>query len=151
VNLLDLARTALNEREADYPSVATPVEAEVRRLFTIVSEDWPGDEKVDGLAWALEDQEAALRSFRLLIPEREIARPPAPADDGMRTCRECLNLALSGRCRAAERGESFGKGIATSVRYEPGMPDRPQRCGAYVPGPSDPDRRSGRERWPWLY
>ena len=28
-------------------------------------------------------------------------------------------------------------------------PDRPQRCAGYAPGPADPDRRTGAERWPW--
>lgn len=63
----------------------------------------------------------------------------------MRTCRQCANLAPSGRYLAAWRGESFGVGIAVSRRYEPSAPDVPQRCGAYAPGPDDPDRRTGRE------
>ncbi len=45
--------------------------AEVRRLFDVVAADWPADEKRDGLAWALADPDGALRSFRLLVAERE--------------------------------------------------------------------------------
>jgi len=45
--------------------------AEVRRLFGVISADWPADEKRDGLAWALADPDGALRSFRLLVAERE--------------------------------------------------------------------------------
>ena len=45
--------------------------AEVRCLFAVVAADWPADEKRDGLAWAREDLDGALRSFRLLVAERE--------------------------------------------------------------------------------
>jgi hypothetical protein len=63
--------------------------------------------------------------------------------DDRRTCRQCANLAKSGRCRAAGRGELLG----TAKRYTP-PPDTPRRCEGYAPGASDPDRRPGRERWP---
>ena len=43
-----------------------------------------------------------------------------------------------------------GTGIAIGRSFIPIEPDRPQRCAAYVPGSGDADRRSGRERWPWL-
>lgn len=73
-----------------------------------------------------------------------------PHDNGMRTCRGCANLSPAGRCLAALRRESFGPGMAVARNYRP-MPDVPQRCGPYAPRPGDPDRRSGRERWPFLY
>jgi hypothetical protein len=65
--------------------------------------------------------------------------------DDRRTCRECANLAKSGRCLAAGRGEL----VATARDYRP-PPGRPHRCEGYVPGAEDPDRRAGRERWPGL-
>jgi len=67
--------------------------AELRRLVGIVAADWPADEQAEALAVALADPVAALTCFRALVAERQDA-PPAPvADVGMRTCRQCANLA----------------------------------------------------------
>ena len=49
--------------------------------------------------------------------------------DDRRTCRQCANLSLQGRCLAAWRGE-----IAASRSYEP-ITDLLQRCEGYVPEP----------------
>ena len=38
--------------------------AEVRRLFGVISADWPADEKRDGLAWALADPDGAVAAPR---------------------------------------------------------------------------------------
>lgn len=65
-------------------------------------------------------------------------------DDGMRPCVECLKLSSSGHCIAARQRE-----IVASRNYTP-IRDRPQRCVAYLPWSYDPDRRTGRERWPSL-
>jgi len=127
---------------------------ELRELVGIVAADWPNDERADAMAAALADPEAALVCFRALVAEcggalvnnKQITTPA-----GMRPCVDCANFTASGRCLAAWRGESFGAGIATSRTWTPAMPERPQRCGAYAPGPNDPDRRAGRERWPWLF
>ena len=82
---------------------------------------------------------------------KQVANNEGAADDGMRACIDCANLSRAGRCLAAERGESMGAGIATSRTWRPGDPTRPQRCGAYKPGPADSDRRTGAERWPFLF
>lgn len=129
---------------------ATPEQAaELRRLVAVVAADWPADEQTAALAVALADPVSALTCFRALAQDRQ-ATPEPVIDSGMRTCRQCANLAPSGRCLAAWRGENFGAGNAVSRRYESSAADWPQRCGAYAPNPSDPDRRSGRERWPFL-
>ena len=134
------------------PTIRDPDDAELRRLVAIVSADWPADEQAEALEAALADREAALVCFRALVAEREARAVPAvEADDGMRSCRQCRNLGTGGRCLAAERGESMGAGIATSRKYTPTMPDRPQRCGAYAPKADDPDQREGWERWPFLF
>lgn len=175
MNLLDLARTAIDEREANHASVATPAPgylnreitataavvnreitgaAELRDLVAIVAADWSDDERADALAAALADPEAALTCHRALVAERETGtHAPATAREelAITSCRSCANLSPGGRCLAAWRGESLGAGIGTSRTYTLAMPDRPQRCGAYAPGPSDPDRRGGRERWPYLF
>lgn len=126
---------------------------ELRELVGIVAADWPDDERAEALAAALADPEAALVCFRALAAERGGAtaerQEPAPAD--MRPCVDCASYTPSGRCLAAWRGESFGAGIATSRTWTPAEPERPQRCGAYAPGPNDSDKRTGRERWPMLF
>ncbi|MFZ5594737.1 MAG: hypothetical protein ACOY4D_10870 [Pseudomonadota bacterium] len=66
---------------------------------------------------------------------------PAPFPDDRRTCDQCANL-IARRCQAAKRGE-----IVASRNYEP-VRDLLRRCEGYAPGPDDPDRRHGRERWP---
>jgi hypothetical protein len=66
---------------------------------------------------------------------------PATSDD-RRYCAECTNLAANGACRAAWRGE-----IQASKDYHP-VDDTPRRCEGFAPKSSDPDQRSGRERWP---
>lgn len=72
----------------------------------------------------------------------ELPQPDA-IDDDRRTCNQCANL-IARRCQAAKRGE-----IVASRNYEP-VPDLLRRCEGYAPGPNDPDRRTGRERWPGL-
>lgn len=62
-------------------------------------------------------------------------------DDDRRYCAQCTNLAPSGLCLAAQRGE-----ITASRTYRP-VDDLPRRCEGYAPGPDDPDRRPGQERW----
>lgn len=125
-------------------TVVDAVAQELRELVAIVAADWPADEQAEALTVALVDPEAALTCFRALVAERAEEPQPAPkGDDRMRSCQQCANLAPSGRCLAAWRGEDFGPGIAVTGRYEPLEPDRPQRCAAYAPGLDDPDRRTG--------
>lgn len=69
---------------------------------------------------------------------------PVPDDDDRRHCAQCANLATSGLCLAAQRSE-----INASRTYHP-VDHLPRRCEGYAPGPDDPDRRAGRERWPGL-
>ncbi|HQU50456.1 MAG TPA: hypothetical protein PLM09_15260 [Casimicrobiaceae bacterium] len=140
-------------------SAATPDQAaELRALLAIIAADWPDDEQRDALAAALADPQSALTCFRLLVAEREAkartaveVEPEVAPDPRMRSCRQCANLTAGGRCRAVLRGESLGDGIATARTWRPSDVDRPMRCGAYLPGPDDLDRRSGRERWPFLF
>jgi hypothetical protein len=111
-------------------------------------------DRAEVLAVALADPEAALISFRALVAENRAItvnlRPPSSAPADMRPCVDCLNLSPGGRCLAAWRRESFGPGIAVSREWRPALTDRPQRCAPYRPGPNDPDKRTGAERWPFL-
>jgi len=63
----------------------------------------------------------------------------------LRPCLWCRNLARSGRCLAAWRGE-----LRAARDYSPTKPDLPQRCIGYLPPDDDPDQRPGRQRWPDL-
>ncbi len=65
--------------------------------------------------------------------------------DDLRPCLWCRNLARSGRCLAAWRGE-----LRAARDWEPTFPDQPQRCIGYSPAADDQDQRPGRERWPEL-
>jgi len=81
------------------------------------------------------------------VPQSDPALAPAiplDPDDDRRLCTACLRLDLDGRCLAAVRGE-----IVASRTYRPVL-TRLRRCEGYQPGPDDPDRRSGTERWPGL-
>lgn len=73
----------------------------------------------------------------------EISRPD-PFPDDRRRCDQCLNRTGRGLCLAARRGE-----IVENRDYEP-VRDLLRRCEGYQPGADDPDRRTGRERWPEL-
>lgn len=83
------------------------------------------------------DVPGSLAEFRRLVADAE---PPA---DDRRTCDQCANL-IARRCTAAKRGE-----IVANRDYAP-VRDIPRRCEGFEPGPDDPDRRPGRERWAHL-
>ena len=63
----------------------------------------------------------------------------------LRPCLLCRNLARSGRCLAAWRGE-----IRAARDYEPSIPAQPRRCIGYAPKADDPEQTSGMQRWPEL-
>lgn len=81
--------------------------------------------------------------------EREAAgqRDPWPLEawGDLRPCTRCRNLARSGLCLSAARGE-----LRCARDYEPTIPRQPRRCIGYLPTEGDPDPRPGRERWPEL-
>jgi hypothetical protein len=85
--------------------------------------------------------DSSARAYFLWRAE-EVPRP-MPEDDDRRTCDRCANP-IARRCQAAKRGE-----IVASRNYEP-VRDLLRRCEGYAPGPDDPDRRTGQERWPGL-
>lgn len=124
---------------------ASPAEAtQLSKLVALVLPDADADERAEVLAVALADPQAALISLQALSVD---LHPDPPFDpDDRRTCPQCRNLTLDGRCRAAARGDLPD---VASRPYSP-VPDLPRRCGGHLPGPADPDRRTGHERWPRL-
>jgi hypothetical protein len=75
----------------------------------------------------------------------EVPRP-APFDDDRRYCDQCKNLRRD-VCTIAE--PKTGALVVANRGYRP-VREPPRRCAGYAPGPDDPDRRPGRERWPGL-
>ena len=164
MNHLAVARAALAE-VAPSPTAATAAtpaqESELRALLARIAAGWSDVDKAEALAVALADPEAALTSFKALVADMEPAPPvrhyPAgpytsaplaerdPADD-RRTCRDCAHLSGTGRCLSAARGNPP---VGTVRTYHP-IDDLLRRCEVYAPGPDDPDRRSGAERWPGM-
>ncbi len=69
-------------------------------------------------------------------------------DDDRRRCTQCLNRRPhDGVCRIAE--PKAGALVVASRSYAPD-PVLPRRCEGYSPKASDPDQRTGAERWPGL-
>jgi hypothetical protein len=67
-------------------------------------------------------------------------------DDDRRYCNQCMNLRRD-VCTIAE--PKAGALVVANRGYRP-VREPPRRCAGYAPGPDDPDRRPGRERWPGL-
>lgn len=76
---------------------------------------------------------------------RQAAAVPRPAafDDDRRYCDQCKNLRRD-VCTIAE--PKIGALVVANRGYRP-VREPPRRCAGYAPGPDDPDRRPGRERW----
>ncbi|MHB1292592.1 MAG: hypothetical protein ACYCY5_10465 [Sulfuricella sp.] len=79
---------------------------------------------------------------------RQASEVPQPAafDDDRRGCDQCMNLRRD-VCTIAE--PKAGALVVANRGYRP-VREPPRRCAGYAPGPDDPDRRPGRERWPGL-
>jgi hypothetical protein len=123
-------------RQPSAPLTASE-ETAIRAWLALIEEADPAGiaEVIERCQWDLD--------ARGYFTGRAIAELPDPDHflDDRRTCDQCANL-IARRCQAAKRGE-----IAASRNYEP-IRDLPRRCEGYAPGPDDPDRRDGRERWP---
>ena len=73
------------------------------------------------------------------------ATKQAADDDDRRTCCQCGNLSVTGACAVAKPG-----GLVSANRgYRPPA-DTPQRCIGFLSLPTDPDQRTGAQRWPGL-
>jgi hypothetical protein len=140
----------LAELAAANDSVSPAVAAELHELVAIVGADWLEAERAEALAVAIADPDSALACFRALAAEHDNGRTSATPDDGMRPCVTCANLTAKGQCLAVARGEPLGWGVTAARVYFPIWTDRPHRCAGYLPRPDDADRRTGKERWPFL-
>ena len=135
-----LAAEPLPERTRREPNDAEA--KELRALVQAVAEreGWAAAEVEEATALALADPDGALTCYRDIAADLKVILWP---DDDRRTCNRCANLE-GRRCLAAWRGEIVANRDYTPIR------DIPRRCEGYIPDANDPDRRSGRERWPEL-
>ncbi len=135
----EVATVAVASPPVSAPTM-TAVQETAIRVWLAHIEESDADIIADVLNQCRADVEA--RAYFLRRAD-EVPRP-IPDDDDRRHCIQCANLAPSGLCLAARRGE-----IIASCIYRP-MDRLPRRCEGYAPGPDDSDRRPGRERWPGL-
>lgn len=70
---------------------------------------------------------------------------PVDGDDRIH-CTDCIQLSMSGVCRAAG---PKGKPVVANRGYQP-VRDLPRRCEGFAPYADNPDQRRGFERWPGL-
>jgi hypothetical protein len=74
---------------------------------------------------------------------REDAETIAWFEDDRRRCTHCQNFLANGVCKVAVPGGQ----VSARRGYQPDQAIL-HRCSEYRPCPDDPDRRTGRERWP---
>ena len=89
-------------------------------------------------------RDADARAYFTARAANELPKQAAD-DDDRRTCRQCGNLSVTGACSVAKPG-----GLVSANRgYRPPA-DTPQRCIGFLSLPTDPDQRTGAQRWPGL-
>lgn len=89
-------------------------------------------------------RDADARAYFTARAANELPKQAAD-DDDRRTCRQCRNLSVTGACSVAKPG-----GLVSANRgYRPPA-DTPQRCNGFLSLPTDPDQRTGAQRWPGL-
>lgn len=91
-------------------------------------------------AMATQEQEAELKALVAAELGNDLEH------DDRRHCDQCMNLRRD-ICTIAE--PKAGALVVANRGYRP-VREPPRRCKGYAPGPDDPDRRTGAERWPFL-
>ena len=170
-----MKKGGLREAATAIPATAATEEGEkagtVARVATVAVANLPSA-KSHPTAPMTADQESAIRAWLAHIEETDaaiiavvlgqcradvdargffirqaaaVARPVA-FDDDRRRCDQCMNMRRD-ICTIAE--PKTGALVMANRGYRP-VREPPRRCAGYAPGPDDPDRRPGRERWPGL-
>lgn len=167
MNLADMIAGGLSARVATLTlaTVATDDEQQGQRVAsvaTVTVANSPGAQSTHdskalaalvrrvGAAWAFspaEVDEAVTVALAKPDEARECfealaAEIPATDSDDRMTCRECRNRSWAGVCRAAAE-------LTAAPSYSPDPAIR-RRCEAFQPMPSNPDQRTGAQRWPGL-
>lgn len=134
-----VATVAVARLQSPAPALTAEQETAIRVWLAHIEET-----DADIIAKVLSQCRADVETRAYLLRRAEEVPRPVPDDDNRRHCAQCTNLAPGGLCLAAWRGE-----IIASRTYHP-VDHLPRRCEGYAPGPEDPDKRPGRERWPGL-
>jgi len=170
-----MKKGGLREAATAIPATAATEEGEkagtVARVATVAVANLPSA-KSHPTAPMTADQESAIRAWLAHIEETDAAiiavvlgqcradaeargyflrqaggmPQPAAFDDDRRRCDQCMNLRRD-VCTIAE--PKTGALVVANRGYRP-VREPPRRCAGYAPGLDDPDRRTGRERWPGL-
>jgi hypothetical protein len=131
---------------------ATPGQADgLAYLIELILAHDTVEDRAEAWTVALADPDAALTSYRALAADLgSDTRTQAPTrawDEERRYCTDCANLTTRDhRCLAAWRGERPGNAPRD---YHP-VVDLLRCCESYTPKATEPDQRTGAERWPNL-
>src|SRR5262245_36910321 len=122
--------------------VERPEVAEMDRLIDVLAErlQWTALEVEQARVVGRGDPDGALQTLRLLVEEVHSRHSAYEETDDRISCTSCVRHDLSGHCGAWRE-------LGASNDYRP-VSHPPRRCEAYLPMPSEPDQRTGRERWP---
>ncbi|MHB9100123.1 MAG: hypothetical protein ACYC2E_01195 [Sulfuricella sp.] len=154
------AATEEGEKAGTVARIATVAVANTPRVESHPTAPMTADEESAIRAWLayIEETDAAIIAVVLDQCREDVAArgyflrqasevPRAVAfDDDRRYCDQCMNLRRD-VCTIAE--PKIGALVVANRGYRP-VREPPRRCAGYAPGPDDPDRRPGRERWPGL-
>lgn len=134
-----VATVAVAKSQPPATAMTTAEETKIRAWLAHIEET-----DVDIIAQVLSKCRTNVKARLYCLRHADEVPRPLPDDDDRRHCAQCENLSPGGLCLAPQRGE-----IIASLTYHP-VDGIPRRCEGYAPGPNDPDRRAGRERWPGL-
>lgn len=125
-----VATVAVAEPQPLATAMTTEEETAVRAWLTYIEET---DSEIITLVLRRCQSDVEVRAYILRHAE-EVTRP-MPDNDDRRHCAQCANLAPSGLCLAAWRGE-----IIASRTYRP-IDYLPRRCEGYLPRSDDRNQR----------
>ncbi|MDP2964024.1 MAG: hypothetical protein Q8N54_14830 [Sulfurimicrobium sp.] len=154
------AATEEGEKAGTVARVATVAVANPPSAKSTPTAPMPADEESAIRAWLVHIEETDAAIIAVVLNQcradteargyflRQAGDVPQPAafDDDRRYCDQCMNLRRD-VCTIAE--PKIGALVVANRGYRP-VREPPRRCAGYAPGPDDPDRRPGRERWPGL-
>ncbi|HUX30460.1 MAG TPA: hypothetical protein VMV78_07505 [Thiobacillus sp.] len=154
------AATEEGEKAGTVARVATVAVANPPSAKSTPTAPMTADEERAIRAWLAQIEEADAAIIAVVLEQcradaeargyflRQAAEVPRAVafDDDRRYCNQCMNLRRD-VCTIAE--PKAGALVVANRGYRP-VREPPRRCAGYAPGPDDPDRRPGRERWPGL-
>jgi hypothetical protein len=154
------AATEAGEKAGTVAKVATVAVANPPRVESYPTAPVTADEESAIRAWLAHIEETDVAIIAVVLGQcrtdadargyflRQAGDVPRAVafDDDRRYCDQCANLRRD-VCTIAE--PKIGALVVANRGYRP-VREPPRRCTGYAPGPDDPDRRPGRERWTGL-